>query len=65
MRKNKGNLLPFNILYPINLFVKDNSSGGGGSFVEKFPVSCGERDRQLIVVHKWLGRSLADYVRES
>ena len=61
MRESKGNMLPFNILYPINVFVKE----GGGSLMQKLPANCGGAESHLVVVHKWLARSLCDYVKES
>lgn len=62
MKQKKNNLVPFNILYPINIFVKDSNNM---SLIENLPVSCGDKNNQLIVIHKWLGRSLCDFIKES
>lgn len=39
MKEKKNNLVPFNILYPMNIFVKENNF-----MLDKMPVNCGENN---------------------
>ncbi len=56
--ETKSNLLPFNILYPINVFLKEKHS-----FMNNLSVNCSEIGNEIILIHKWLGKSLQEIIK--
>lgn len=57
---NKTSNVPFNLLYPVNVFVE-----GEMSVVRGLTGSCSEDSGEVVVVHRWLAGTLRGLVRDN